>query len=111
MKIKNKATTRSYNAPDAGIKVIVGMHASLQNAMYVGIPFLLMPDFVLIGKIILNPVPDGFTHHFANSLMTLVSETPAAMEENPQLVAARQALKQPRKFLKATVKEAKKQKT
>ncbi len=70
MKIKNKATTRSYNAPDAGIKVIVGMHAYLQNAMYVGIPFLLMPDFVLIGKIILNPVPDGFTHHFANSLMT-----------------------------------------
>ncbi len=70
MKIKNKATTRSYNAPDAGIKVIIGMHASLQNATYVGIPFLLMPDFVLIGKIIPNPVPDGITHYFANSLTT-----------------------------------------
>ncbi len=70
MKIKNKATTRSYDAPDAGIKVIVGMHASLQNATSVGFPFVLMPDFVLTGKIILNPVLDGFTHHFTNSLMT-----------------------------------------
>ena len=59
-----------YDAADAGIKVIIGMHASLQNAMYVVMPFLLMPDFVLIGKIILNPVLDGFTHHFTNSLMT-----------------------------------------
>jgi hypothetical protein len=31
-------------------------------------------------------------------------------EKNPQLIAAQQALKQARKFLKATVKEAKKQK-
>ncbi len=70
MKIENKATTRSYDIPDAGIKVIVGMHASLQNATYVVMPFQLMPDFVLTGKIILNLVQDGFTHHFANSLMT-----------------------------------------
>ncbi len=30
---------------------------------------------------------------------------PANTEENPQLIAARQALKQARKFLKATIKE------
>jgi hypothetical protein len=40
----------------------------------------------------------------------IVPETPTTTEENPQLVAARQALKQARKFLKATVRQAKKQK-
>ncbi len=70
MKIENKATTKSYDVSDAGIKVIVAMRASLQNATYLVMPFLLMPDFVLIGKIILNLVQDGFTHHFTSSLMT-----------------------------------------
>jgi hypothetical protein len=39
-----------------------------------------------------------------------VPGNPAATDEDPQMIAARQALKQARKFLKATVKEAKKKK-
>jgi hypothetical protein len=38
----------------------------------------------------------------------MVPGTPAMMDENLQLTTARQALKQTRKFLKATVKLAKK---
>ena len=70
MRIRNKVTTRNYDAPDAGIKGIVGMHASLRNVMYVEIPFLLILDFVPNGKVIQNLVPDGFIRHFVNILMT-----------------------------------------
>ena len=68
MKIKNKATTRSYDAPDAGIKVGIGMH--LLNAMYAAIPFPLILGSVLNGKVIPNLVLDGFTHHSASNPMT-----------------------------------------
>jgi hypothetical protein len=40
----------------------------------------------------------------------VIPGNPIATDEDPQMVAARKALKQARKFLKATVREAKKKK-
>jgi hypothetical protein len=70
MKIGSKSITRLYDAPDAGIKVIIGMHANLHNAIYAVIPFILIQDVVPIKKITLNLLLDGFIHHFVNRLMT-----------------------------------------
>jgi len=70
MKIKSKAITKKYDAPDAGIKVIVGMHANLLSAMQAAIPFPLILGSVLNGKVIPNLVLDGFTHRSASNPMT-----------------------------------------
>ncbi len=67
---KIKAITKKYDAPDAGIKVIVGMYANLLNAMYATIPSPLILGSVLNGKVIPNLVLDEFTHHSASNPMT-----------------------------------------
>jgi hypothetical protein len=70
MKISTKVITRKFYAQDVGMMVIIVMYANLPNAMCVAILFLLIPNSVLHGKLILSPVLDGFIHHFANNLKT-----------------------------------------